>query len=71
MINVGEVFQQNRTKETYVVISVAQTHYSYGWAGEWCTRIVPRAEMVECSSGRHIYETVPTGKLEDYDYTKM
>jgi hypothetical protein len=70
MINVGEIFQHTRTHEIFVVIAVTQTHYSYGWNGTWRTKLVPQIEMVECSSGRHISETIPTGNLKDYNYSK-
>lgn len=74
-VGVGQTYERRATGVIYTVHKVEQTMYTYGENGAWKNRLCPRLELMAVvpaeKAGHIIHETVPTGDLCHYGYTRL
>jgi len=76
MIKVGQTYEHIKTGVMATVVEVEETWHNYGLGGEWKSKLVPRLTLMVVAGetavvGHKFHETVPTGDLCHYGYTRL
>lgn len=75
---VGETYEHTTTGAIFTVVEVGETWHTYGLGGSWKQKLVPRLTLAvvmpagtALAIGQRLHETVPSGDLRQYGYTRL
>lgn len=75
---VGETYEQNTTGAILTVVEVGETWHTFGFNGRFKQKLVPRLTLAvvipagtALGIGQRLHETVPSGDLRNYGYTRL